>query len=54
MINNDILKREDSYHEFYKKVIKAIRKGDSSDYGIALQNSKKYRSYKIKRKRMYK
>ena len=51
MLNDSIIERGDGYHSFYKKVIKAMRKGDSKSFGISLQNSRKYRSYRIKKKR---
>lgn len=51
MINDSIIERGDGYHSFYKKVIKAIKKSDSKSFGVSLQNSSKYRSYRIKKKR---
>lgn len=51
MINDSIIERGDGYHSFYKKVVKAIKKSDSKSFGLDLQNSRKYRSYRIKKKR---
>ena len=51
MINDGIIERGDGYHSFYKEVIKAIRKSDSKSFGVSLQNNRKYRSYRIKKKR---
>lgn len=47
---NSITRTKDG-HIFNKQFIKAIQKEDSSAFGKKLQNSSKYRSYKIKKKR---
>lgn len=52
--NDDILKRFDGYHSFQGKLIRAIKKQDSRTFGMSLQNSKKYKSYSIKKKRLCK
>ena len=51
MINDGIIERGDGYHSFYNFFIKAIRKSDSKSFGVSLQNNRKYRSYRIKKKR---
>lgn len=38
-------------HVFNKQFIKAVSKEDSRTFGMKLQNSSKYRSYRIKKKR---
>ena len=47
---NSLTRTQDG-HIFNKQYIKAIQKQDSSAFGMRLQNSSKYRSYKIKKKR---
>ena len=54
MIKNKCIKRGEGYHYFQGEMIKAFKKQDSKNFGIALQNSKKYRSYSIKKKRLHK
>lgn len=51
MIKDSIIERGDGYHRFYKNIIKAIKKSDCKSFGFSLQNSSKYRSYRIKKKR---
>jgi hypothetical protein len=54
MKKNTSIERHEGYHCFQGKLIKAIKKQDSRTFGIALQNSNKYRSYSIKKKRLCK
>lgn len=49
--NYNSIKRGNGYHSFQGELIKAIKKEDSATFGMRLQNSSKYRSYKIKMKR---
>lgn len=49
--NKNILNRENGYISFEGRLIKAIKKEDSRSFGLTIQNSSKYRSYKIKKKR---
>lgn len=52
--NYNSLKRFDGYHSFQGQLIRAIKKEDSRTFGMSLQDSKKYKSYKIKKKRLCK
>lgn len=52
--NHNSLERFDGYHSFQGKLIRAIKKQDSRTFGMSLQNSKKYKSHKIKKKRLCK
>ena len=54
MRKNMSVERGEGYHCFQGKIIGAVKKQDSKNFGIALQNSKKYRSYSIKKKRLHK
>lgn len=47
---NSVTRTKDG-HIFNNQFIKAISKEDSSAFGMKLQYSSKYRSYKIKKKR---
>lgn len=49
--NKNILNRENGYISFEGRLIKAIKKEYSRSFGLTIQNSSKYRSYKIKKKR---
>ena len=49
--NDNILERGDGFHSFQGELIRAIKKQDSRTFGMSLQNSKKYRSYSIKKRR---
>lgn len=48
------LMRERNYTIFQNRVLRNIDKGDSRTFGMSLQNSKKYKSYSIKKKRLCK
>ena len=52
--NDNILERGDGFHRFQGELIRAIKKQDSRTFGMSLQNSKKYKSHKIKKKRLCK
>lgn len=47
------VERGDGTHKFQNQVIKA-NKCDASEFGKNIQNSRKYRSYRIKKKRLCK
>ena len=49
--NYNSIKRTEGGHIFNNQFIKAFEKRDSATFGMRLQNSSKYRSYKIKMKR---
>lgn len=52
--NYNSVERFDGYHTFQGQLIKAIKKQDSRTFGMSLQNSKKYKSYSIKKRRLCK
>lgn len=52
--NYNSLTRESDYTIFQNRILRNIDKGNSRGFGMSLQNSKKYKSYKIKRKRLCK
>ena len=49
--NYNSIKRTEGGHIFNNQFIKAFEKRDRATFGMRLQNSSKYRSYKIKMKR---
>ena len=52
--NYNSLMRERNYTIFQNSVLRNIDKADSRTFGMSLQNSKKYKSHKIKKKRLCK
>lgn len=52
--NYNSLIKESNYTIFQNRVLRNINKSDSRHFGMSLQNSKKYKSYKIKKRRLCK